>query len=83
MAVREASLKNLNPHKLQSEKFISNAPLAKKQLHVSVEQPIQDILDSMSAKERLTFIRRAIGEALVREGLLKVEVESNGDSNRE
>lgn len=73
MAVNPKSLKNLNKFEIKSERAIQ-APLAKKNLSLKVEQPIQDILDSLPTKERLTLIRRAIAKELMAEGLLNHEV---------
>jgi hypothetical protein len=60
----------LKSFKAESEKFLPDAPLSKKPLAVMIEQPIQDLLNSMPSKKRITFVRKALGEALVREGLL-------------
>jgi hypothetical protein len=75
MRVQNQYLKSYKP---QSGKFLENAPLAKKSFQINLEQPIQDVLNSMPTKERLTFVRRVIGEALVREGLLELPENNYG-----
>jgi hypothetical protein len=71
MAVNPVSLENLKKFKTQSEKAIQ-APLAKKNLTIKLEQPIQDLLDAMPTKDRLTLLRRAIAKELMAEGLLEL-----------
>jgi hypothetical protein len=64
-------LETLKSYKCQSPKFI-DAPLSKKQLKVSLEEPVQRVLDNLDAKERIGLVRRAIGEYLINHGLLEV-----------
>lgn len=80
MAVNQNSIKALKSFK-SAGKFIEEAPLASKGYFIRLEQPVREVLDQMSSDERTYLIRRAIGEALVREGLLKLEGQSNGNSN--
>jgi hypothetical protein len=71
MAINPASLDNLKKFEMNSGRAIP-APLSKKQLHINLEQPIQDILDKLPTKDRLTLVRRAIAKELAAEGLLEL-----------
>ena len=62
--------KNLISFKIASAKYFVNEPLAKKKFQLLLEQPVQDVLMSMDSSQRLTFVRQAIGEALVKAGYL-------------
>jgi hypothetical protein len=66
---RKGYLKTLKSYECQSDKAIE-APLSKKNLSIKLEQPIQDLLDAMPTKDRLTLVRRAIAKELMAEGLL-------------
>lgn len=62
-------LSNLAHFEMKSDKAIA-AKLSKKNLQIKLEQPVMDILESLPTADRLSLIRRAIAQELVKEGLL-------------